>query len=157
MGTSTNGEISFGYVFEDGFEFPWDKAGYVGDIESWWLAINGYKPPFELYTENGEYAPGFSSGDPRISEYYDHRREWMDSHPIPVALVNYCSGDYPMYAMVVPSVGLSCRRGYPERFDPSDLLLSLSVERIESLISFCQTHGIETQGEPRWLLTSYWG
>ena len=31
MGLSTDGEISFGIVFDEGFEFPWDEYDY--DIE----------------------------------------------------------------------------------------------------------------------------
>lgn len=155
MGVSTNGEISFGYAFDDGVEFPWDSEECGGDIEYWWREISGYQPPFQVYSENGGYMPGFSKDDPRIVGYYNHRREWEQASPVPIALVNYCSDDCPMYAITVKGVGLSCCRGYPKEFDPSKLVVT--PEQIERLKQFCATHNIEVNGEPKWMLTSYWG
>lgn len=153
MGVSTDGEISFGFVLDDGVELPWDGDQHEGDVESWWREISGYKPPFELYDGNGNKLSGVT--DAAVTEYYQHQFAWEKLNPVPVSLVNYCSGEYPMYAITVRGAGLSCCRGYPKEFDPFALVVT--EEQIAALKEFCTTHSIEVEGEPKWMLTSYWG
>ena len=103
MSQSTDGQICFGIAFPEGFEFPWGD-----DSEKWWRTINGYKPPFKLYTDDNEdYLDELGNvtrerPEKRIDAYYEAQRRWDAKHPFPVLLVNYCSGDYPMWILAVP-------------------------------------------------------
>lgn len=158
MGQSTDGQISYGIAFEEGFEFPWDLGDSDGDIEDWWLAESGWKwEGEEPFTEDRrDYAPGMSSEHPTVRAYFASMRAWKDAHPgPPVELVNYCSGDYPMYALVVPSSVRTASRGGPEIFDPAEL--TVTEKERAALLGFCEKYGIEHDDEPAWLLTSYWG
>lgn len=149
MGQSTDGILLFGVVFEEGFEFPWDDHD---DIEDWWREVSGFRPTFSPYTPEGEYAEGVKSGDPRIDAYYSERRQWDAAHPLPVELVNVCSGDYPIYALAVLGTVTRARRGYPE-----PITRQLGDVFPEPLVEFCEAHGIEMPGDAGWLLASYWG
>ena len=158
MSQSTDGHICFGILLEEGAgPFPWDEDdeyGY-GDIEEWWRKINGYKPPFEIWEEHvAEYLPGVTLE--MKDEYYNHRRDWKKVNPVPVELVNYCSCDYPMYIIALSETCKNANRGYPEAFEPNDLVVS--AERAMELINFCKKYGIDMGEEyPRWWLSSYWG
>lgn len=157
MGVSTNGVISFGFVFEDGFEFPWDAAQFEDDgIDGWWRHVHGYANPVaNPYTPEGNRKPDIDRDDPRISAYHKHTIDWDDAHPLPVVLENYCSNECPMWMLTVPGVGEMARRGYPEKIGPE--LLTVTPEQVAALVDFCRKYGIETDGEPCWYLTSYWG
>jgi len=155
MSVSTNGIIRYGVVCEEGAEFPWDNEKYDYDIEIWWLEINDYKPLYKPFTEEGEYAEGWASRDPRFDEYFDHKSEWLKNNPIPVDIENYCSDGCPMYAIIVPEIGLRCSRGYPESFDP--LNLTVTEKQKTELLEFLEKYNIEYETEPSWLLMSYWG
>jgi hypothetical protein len=155
MGVSTDGQLHFGIVFEEGTEFPWEMDEHEHDIEQWWRNINGYKDIFEPYTDEGEYAAGWSRNDPRFDEYFRHSREWLVANPVPVEVVNYCSDSCPMYLLAVPGVGHSNNRGYPVKIDPTQLVVT--PEQSNVLVGFCKKYGIETSDDPAWYLTSYWG
>ena len=155
MSTSTNGEIAFGVLCEEGTEFPWDDDEFEDDIETWWRSVNGFVDVYQPYTPEGNYAEEWSHGDPRFREYFDKRHAWEADNPLPVDLVNYCHSDVPMYVIAVPGVGLSCSRGYPEVFDPKKL--KVSHEQEFKLLQFLAQYKINYTGEPAWLLTSYWG
>lgn len=157
MGVSTDGHICFGIAFEDGFEFPWDTEESDQDIDSWWVyGVLGFKHSFELYDEKGEYLNGVKPPQEDTDRYYDEKRQFeVKNKKLPVQLVNYCSGGYPMYILAVPRTYLSCSRGYPADFDPSEL--TVTEEEKAALLQFCIDHGIEHDAEPKWLLSSYWG
>src|SRR5437868_783086 len=101
MSVSTDGQIGYGVIFEDGCEFPWGDS----DPEQWWRNECGFKSSF------------------------------------PVELVNYCSGDYPMYMLAVPSSILSNSRGYPEEFDPIKLVVTDKEKA--PLIDFCKKYNLK--------------
>lgn len=156
MGTSTNGQICYGIVIgeDEDQELPWNDEKYEGDIDEWWLIeACGYKPSVELYDDAGNYLNGREPTKEETSRYFEERREFEKAHPLPVVLVNYCSGDYPMYAIATPSSVITANRGNPTLFVPS--LLDVAREEAEALQRFCAEHGIE--GTPQWMLTSYWG
>jgi len=159
MGQSTNGQLCYGIVFDEGFEFPWTNFdGDGGELEDWWIEVaHGYKPPFECFDEDGDYLPGFKTHDPRVDEYFSHRRAFKNAHPLPVVEVNYCSGDYPMYILAVPQSCRSNYRGDPKSIDPAQLVVT--ADQVNLLLDFCKTHGIELTAEqsPQWWLSSYWG
>jgi len=146
MGESTDGQLCCGIMFEDYFEFPWDDENV--ELDEWWREVNNcqVESPF---TEWG-YKPGVTdSGD-----YWDQLRQWDKENPIPVELVNYCSGDCPAWILAVPSSVRSCSRGDPLKFDPTDLIVTLG--EVRKLLKFCEQFKIKAT-EPAWYLSSYWG
>lgn len=151
MGTSTDGQICFGVMFEEDYEFPWSQDD-DSEIEEWWRKENNYEPPFEAWTEEGERIDGIT--DAQVSEYFAHQREWEKNNPIPIVEVNYCSGEYPMIILAAPSSQMSARRGYPIEFDPKDLLVDEQEE--QALKDFCAKYDLENTGA-KWWLSSYWG
>lgn len=163
MGTSTDGEISFGIMFEEGFEFPWDEEmddgenahDFGGDIEEWWRLMNGFSLADCPYDQEGEYKPGFSAKDPRIAAYFTRQSEWDKEHPLPIQLVNYQSAEVPAYIIAVPQSVITARRGYPEELKIDHLKTNEAAKTV--LIDFCRRFNIEFDGEPKWWLSSYWG
>lgn len=154
MGTSTNGQICFGILFEEDFEFPWSDAE-DGDIENWWIyQVHGFKHDIELYDEKGEYLDGKKPSAEDMEKYYGPKRAFEAAHPLPVELVNYCSGDCAMYILAVPNSTITARRGYPEEFQPERL--TVTEQEIKVLTDFCEQHGIEMPSEPKWYLSSLW-
>lgn len=155
MGVSTNGQICYGVAFDEDYEFPWNKE-HDGDIDAWWLyGVLGFKHSFELFDAAGNYLNGREPSREESSRYFAESREFVASRPLPVELLNYCSGDCPMYALAVPGTVLTARRGYPAEFDPA--ALTVTDDGREALRKFCIDYGIELPQEPTWLLTSYWG
>lgn len=156
MGQSTNGQICYGIMFEEDFEFPWAGDDGESDIDDWWIyQVHGFKHDFELYDEAGNHLPGKrppSAED--LEKYYGPKRAFEKANPLPVKLVNYCSGDCEMYILAVPRTVLTARRGYPEEFKPEDLVVS-ETERA-TVQAFCVQHGIEMPAEPKWYLSSLW-
>lgn len=154
MGTSTNGLIFYGVALEEDYEFPW-SGDREGDIEEWWIYdVLGYKPSFEIYDASGEYIDGVKPDNDIISNYHGEKREFLKSNPLPIEIQNYCSGDYPMYAIAVKGTVIEACRGYPVTINPSDLVVT--QEQRDTLVGFCARHNIIIE-EPVWMLASYWG
>lgn len=158
MSTTTDGQICFGIAFEEEFEFPWKAEQFDGDIEDWWRFTNLYKEPFEIYDDNDPsgYAGGVKPSEEKILEYYTHRREWLKANQLPVVEVNYCSCDYPIYMLAVPSSVKNANRGNPLVFKPEELQVT-PKEQLD-LMTFCINYEIEIgDSNPEWYLSSYWG
>lgn len=153
MGQSTDGQIFFGIVLEDGYEFPWTEKG--DDHEEWWYTVvNGFKSSFEIYNEKGEYLNGVRPSEELKTKYYDEKREFKKNHPLPFELVNYCSGEYPMYILAIPSTFIRCSRGYPKEITPS--IFNIEEEALQKFKNFCQEFDFKIE-DAKWCLTSYWG
>lgn len=153
MSTLTNGQICYGVLFEEDFDFPWGEE----DPEDWWRdTIQGYKRPFEIYTEDGDYIGGVRPDQSRLDEYFNHRRDFEKTHPFPVELVNCCSADYPRYIIAARSTVKVARRGYPEQFSADEI--SVTIEDANALVDFIRKY-IQPNGEIKagWYLSSYWG
>lgn len=154
MGVSTDGQISYGIIFEEEFEFPWDNEKYHEEIDDWWLyGVHGFKHSVEIYDETGGYLNGKEPDKETLNRYFTETREFLKAHPLPIAVLNYCSCDYPMYALVLPRTVMTAHRGSPECFNPETL--RVTEEERNALIGFCSTYGIEC-GEPAWFLSSLW-
>lgn len=152
MGLSTDGQLSFGYVFEEGYEFPWDSEEFEGDIDEWWRNVKGFESTVEYpYDEAGNYKEGFSSKSPEIKTYYDEMTEWDKANPLPVQLVNYCSEEYPMY--ILAAKHMVANRGYPNKVSLADL--SDIAEAHVRLQNFLAEFSIEPEGEFGWWLSSH--
>lgn len=157
MGVSTDGQICYGVILDEDEESPWQDEIFDGDIDEWWVYyILGFKHSFEIYTQAGEYINGVEPSKDRINQYYQEKRDFEQANQkLPVELVNYCSGDYPMYILAIPDTCNSARRGYPEKFNPGKL--TVTSEQIQVLLDFCEKYAIKYKGEPAWYLSSYWG
>lgn len=59
MGVSTNGQICYGVLFEDGYEMPWDKQRQ-GEEERYYRLFTDYPTTDEFYTESGGRKEGVS-------------------------------------------------------------------------------------------------
>jgi len=154
MGTSTDGQLSFGIVFEEGFEFPWNDEDFDGEIDDWWRSVNGYTNPHpDPFTEGGAYKPEFNRDSTEVRTYFNHQFDWDKQNPFPIEVVNYCHIDYPMYLLAVKHI--ECSRRYPREIDPA--FLEVGAEDRMRLTRFLLDYGIETNNEPKWWLTSYWG
>jgi hypothetical protein len=161
MGVSTDGQLSFGILFEENYVFPWDEnedgqsPSGSGDIEEYWKKLKGFVNPAEdPFDEKGNYKAGFSSDHPGTKEWYSNKRVWLFNNPIPIEIVNYCAGDYPM--IILATKHISCGRGYPTVIDPDFLNINIEEEekKLSDFLSIC---GIETTEKAKWYLSSYWG
>jgi hypothetical protein len=154
MGTSTDGQLSFGVAFEVEFEFPWSDDKYEGNIDVWWRDVRGFVNPVESpFDDSGNYKPGVNRGSPVISKYFAKQREWEKANPLPVELVNYCSDDYPMW--IIATKHIHAHRGTPKAVDVD--FLRDTDEAYQTLCEFLEEFSIESDGEIRWWLSSYWG
>lgn len=163
MGQSTDGQICYGILLDDGIEFPWDADEFGGDEEGWWRKISDYKPLHVCFVSD-DYAPGFGKTDPRVGEQFAHERAWLDANPLPFKMVNCCSGDYPIWIIAVPDSFISCYRGEPTKLLQRDEFSGMvctpgvvSWDEVEALIAFCKKHSIAPDAIPAWYLSSYWG
>ena len=150
MGQSTDAQICYGIQVEDDAELPWDE--YDGDIEEWWLhKVCGYTNPFEMFDDNGNWIGRKEFPQDKQDEYFQSRREFEATHPLPILLVRHCSGDYPMYIVALESTYLMARRGYPR-----ELELNFYDGNDDTLVEFCREFNIPTVGKTAWWLTSMW-
>lgn len=154
MGVSTNGQICYGILFDEGTEFPWTRDD--NDIEHWWVyTVHGFKHSFEIYTEAGHYIGGQRPAQDVLDKYYGEKREFEKTMPkLPVELVNVCSCDYPQYILAALGTEKTAYRGRPVVFYPDEL--AAGEDERNTLLNFCHTHDIPFEGEPRWYLSSLW-
>lgn len=163
MGISSDGQISFGIAFEEDYRFPWNDEKWGGDEEEWWIyGVCGYKPPFEIYDESGHYIGGYKPSQEKINEYYSHRRDFKDEHPMPVEIVRHCSYDYPMYIVAVKGTYICNSRGDTVKFDPQSM--TITDDQKKAVIDFCERYcqpedkySEAPKIDPNWYLTSMYG
>lgn len=146
MGMSTDAILCFGVTVVGDSQVPWSDR----EIEDWWMTdVCGYKPPFEIYDEEGDYLNGIS--DEQIGSYYRASDKFLGENPLPVEVVQHCSPDDYMWMITVPGTVQTAYRGYPkvakvETPDHDDIL---------KLIGFCDEYDIECIEQPTWLLASW--
>lgn len=73
----------------------------------------------------------------------------------PFNIENYCSGDYPMYVLVIKESVIRASRGYPSLITKKEFRERKDWD--EALIKFCKENELEYQQKPNWYLGSYWG
>jgi len=152
MSQSTDGQLCYGILFEEGYEFPWGEE----DPEDWYDKVRGFKSTYysQIYTPEGEYLNGKKPSKDLFDKHFDEEREFKKLHPMPFELVNYCSGDYPMYILAIPSTVKSASRGYPEVIDFKEIVFP--PDELGAFKDFCNTHGFDAM-EAKWYLSSYCG
>jgi len=152
MGQSNKGQICYGILFEEDYQFPWDKDG--DEIDDWWIwKILKFKHTIELFDENGNFLNGIKPTQEQLDYYFNEiDRFKSENEQLPVTLINCCSNDYPIYILTIPCSIRNCDRGEPFEFNPKDLIIS--EEQKEILINFCKKYNLE-MNEPRWYLSSF--
>jgi hypothetical protein len=147
--TSATANLSYGFIFEEGLEFPWTDDG-DSDIVEWWVDVNGYVNPAEYpYGDKGGYKDGFTIADAEI--WWLNRGEWLRSNPVPVKEVDYGWGGDPCIILAVKELRSNSDCD-PVAVNPDSL--SISEEGHRRLVEFVRKFGIETTGEPGWWLSS---
>ena len=159
MGSSVDGKLSYGAIFNKDTEFPWNKKEFGYNIDDWWLKdVLGWKPPFKLYDENGEYVnPEITKG--KVEGYYNSMIELRDKNPIPVGIAYYGFFEYMENDEVMLTVGktISSYGGEPTRIDISILDKMVTYKQIGELVEFCKKHlGCEPK-EIGWFMTANYG
>lgn len=136
MGVSTDANLFFGYDFEEDYDkiLPWNRGEYYNDIDFWWVEANGIEQE-------------------KMSS--DFMTKWIRENPLPVKIVEYCSSEVPMYMLVVPGFGWTSWRGRCSTIEPEKM--KIPQEKIDIMKSFMDEFEIPHEGEPKWLLTSYYG
>ena len=157
MGVSTDAQLCFGIAVGNDEEMPWQTGKcdqFDSDVEEWWMReVHKYKPPFELFDENGEWLDGVVAPDDKAREYFKAAQDFASRHPLPVDVVKHCSGDYPMYIIAVPGTWTRAHRGFPREIDSNKM--SFDIKDAAALIKFCDDYGIAGEG-PAWWLSSMW-
>jgi len=156
MSTSTDGQICYGIVFPEGYQFPWDDETFCGDLSEWWLFESGWNFSGPCpWDESGDYAPGFSREDPRINVWYESRRLWLAGHPCPVIAINYQSAECPAWILAIPSTLTIAHRGYPKRIESQTITINSDHHRL--FFDFIEKYNLQGEESPDWYLSSYWG
>lgn len=157
MGISTDGQICFGILLDDGIELPWDAEPYDGDIDEWWIReIHGFKPSVEIFDESGMYLNGVAPDQALIDQHFTEISAARTAHPLPVELVNVCHSDEPIWIVAVHDWLLTANRGCPVSFNPADLVDTKQMR--DALRDFVALAGIDTgEQQPNWWLSSNMG
>jgi len=159
MGVSSDGQICYGIAFEEDYEFPWLDEKWSDDKEEdWWITdICGYKPPFEICNEHGEYFDGIRPTQEKINQYFKHYQAFKEENPMHVEIVKHCSDNYTMYIIAVPGTFQWNSRGDVEEIK----MRVIKPDEEKNVIDFCEKYckpNDEYYKFPemklRWLLTS---
>lgn len=156
MGSDPSATLCFGYAFFGEEEtFPWSDGDVEYDIDDWWMEVNGYVNPFPCpYDTYGMLLPNIQKEDEEA--YWNHRREWRNANPVPVHVVTCYSSDYPCgYVLTTREVEFRSPDGGPDKLD--EAIFSRAYEASQVLKDFCEKYGVETDGDPAWYLTSFYG
>lgn len=142
MGVSTDAIIAFGISLpEDLPEAFKETVGEDLDFESYIYGLSGIQRPSLSYENTQVW-----------EAYWNSRREALAKFPL--ELITHCSGEYPMYILAARGTRIEARRGYPEEFNPKNLVVA--EDKVDALRTFCEQCDIPCQN-PGWLLFSYWG
>ena len=154
MGIRNDGQLNYGIPFDEGMEFPWDEEKFEGDIEVWWVVINGGPiEPDNITTPDGrDWLPG---GQEQHDVYLEEKRNFLNDNPLPIKLVTYCSYEYPMYLIGSPHLSFNAARGEAVKVNRSQVVVEDNYKNI--IIDFCDKYGIDMPCEPGWYLTSLYG
>lgn len=159
MGVSTNGVLAYGYDLGGG-EAEWKIQG-LGDYEEWkpdWFERGEDDGDDDVVTAAEQHllrASGFTETDWSVDGYFERKR--AAEAALGVEFETYCSGEYPIWALVAHSI--TCRRGDAQQID----FAALEAQRVEEGWDAQLQHALTVlgitpeQAKPSWLLLSYMG
>jgi len=132
MSTSTNGQLCYGWVFNEDYSFPWDDYEEL----NWWAEINGFDE------------------ERKLKEYKIYK-EWIEKNPIPFELINVCSDSCPIFMIAVPDTLITAWRGDPICINELPVIEQNKIDKLQKLMS---DFNIKPENiNPGWYLSSYWG
>lgn len=149
MGVSTDGILAFGILLGDE-DYPWGESDFEDWILSFYPETTLIKPP--IPEDWRKKTPAEAAA---WAEYWQSKRTLLAQ--INVGCVDYCSSDYPMYALTVKDSVIQCSRGYPTKLTPDQLqeMATQAESYSNTLKRFCERAKIS--GEPSWYLMSNMG
>jgi hypothetical protein len=162
MGQSTNAILSWGIQFEDGEGAPWAEKAEEAGFDPWsddYLAfalcdIKPFNGPEDDWGERG--SPEYEAISARYSAYYDKKEVALAG--LGVEFLHHCSGDYPMYMLVISGSEQSASRGYPESINPREMEMAVEngnwPQTLRAVMEKLEIDGDKDMG---WTLCSYWG
>lgn len=136
MGQSTDAFMAFG--FDLGEELP---ESFTSGEE------DGFEADEFLLRD---YDAGIPDWTPGAGPDYWHEKDEALAK-LPVDIITHCSGEYPMYFLVVRGTSRRATRGTPVAAHQ----YQIRADEIVALRTFCEKHGIEWR-EPRWHIFSMW-
>lgn len=153
MGTSTNGILVYGFNLGGG-DSEWEiaEAGEYGSWEPEWHT--GDDDVITAAETKLKESVGFTETDWRVDGYFERERE--AEKRVGVEFKSYCSGEYAMWTLAATSI--TAYRGDAIEVD----FAALEQQRIDEdwdakLKRACEVLGVTPkQGQPKWLLVSYW-
>ncbi len=144
VGSADDCEDLPGYTEEEGWDF-----------DHWWNyeVHEGFEPSSRPYTEEGNYVPGVSRGDPRIDTYYAEKREYEDSVPeCPAEVVFAGHHEVPTYCLAVRGTAVSAD------YSPTEVeSLAVSASSVSRFKEFLKEYFPDRDLKVSWLLVSDWG
>lgn len=159
MGVSTNGLLFYGNLL--GEDYP-ECAG--GEVE--WPEMvalkRGHKNPWDAFPQENYDKPydqrravsdAWRNANREAIDQWRNIRKQIEAE-FGCEFQNYCSGDVPMYAVIVSASAQVGRRGYPVEAKPlvTDPSWAGMLQRFADELGFKLP-----DGEPKWWLGSYWG
>lgn len=127
---------------------PWMRAKFDQDEETWWRQINGYRPLFPVFNEQGQYIESNLSPE-QCSQHLAFKKQWLAANPMPFVVKRFgYDSDYiitsPRYPCHEIEVGVT-------KFDPS----TLEIEDDSFFAAFLSQYLPNYRGpEPNWLLAA---
>lgn len=151
MGMDAKCDIAYGFVVEEG-ELPWRCKEYDYDIDDWWRETQGYKPPFQLFDDEGNWLPGMEAEKAKQDEYYAHRHNWDDANPCPIGVITGSEGeeDAIITCAEIDDIGFDWDYGV-QPVDPKSFEISFeqaaAIEKVRELLESLE---IEIKQGPGW-------
>ncbi len=137
MSTSTDAYLFYGVMLDEDTDFLNEENDW--DWERLYMIKLGIKEP-DYTNDNKNYVIWRDKKNKIIKE-------------LGIDVVSHCSGDYPMYAVIIKETYKTAWRGSPVQIHSLDY----SVHWAKKINKFCEFMGIEINSKIGWWLCSYWG
>lgn len=126
------------------------------------IELHDHTNEFDLYEFNEQWQKAHAPASPEptdydSAEYAAYRKAyagWRKSSEN-IAIDTHCSDSYPMYYVAVDRHTRHAGRGDLTSVDPRKMVSTYLDKQM--LLKFLAEAGIKYEGEPGWLLCSYWG
>lgn len=150
MGQSPTATIIYGVSFEEGHEFPWTDLD--DEIDEWWLlTCEDYTDKEYPFDDAGNWKDGWTEDDPRVNEYYKHKRDYLKFNPVPFEVCYVGGYDSTQFVLGVLNTSISAD------WDPLELNKHEAEDTNIDLFNDAMKKYSITNDEPRWLLVPFYG